>query len=192
MVNLKRKFWYIFLTTNAWKSLQGPQEITPDSLHNSPIASRCALRHSASSLSWSRWYCSWNTHTHTCMLLSYFRWRWRLTRSVITSLVQCGSVLGGGERRRKKKKSSPLGGAPVLPATSPDAFDPPHGPTTSWTRRGWGMAPGAGDAQTESDMITVQHTNTHTPYVWTCMQASCTKVLTYIRYCGFWTSCVRK
>lgn len=73
-----------------------------------------------------------------------------------------------------KRQFPPVGGAPVLPATSPDAFCPPPGPTTSWMRRGWGMAPGASDAQTDSNMNTAQRTNSfntnmcaHKSYVWT-------------------------
>lgn len=64
-------------------------------------------------------------HTHGHI---HTQQRLRITRIVTASLVQCSPAL--------EKKSSPVGGAPVLPATSPDAFDPPHGPTTSWMRRG--------------------------------------------------------
>lgn len=48
----------------------------------------------------------------------------------------CDSLFGAMHFCVGEKDSSPVGGAPVLPATSPDAFDPPHGPTTSGMRRG--------------------------------------------------------
>lgn len=149
-INYSMIFFMTVITTNAWKRLKGPDNITTDSVRNDTIASCCALSHSASNLSWSRWYCSWKTqadkHTHT-------------TKIKINE--DCDSLFGAMHFCVGEKDSSPVGGAPVLPATSPDAFDPPHGPTTSGMRRGWEMAPGAGDAQTSAQCNTplLEHAN---------------------------------
>lgn len=167
---------YVFATVMIPRSRREAPG-TSVSSRNSPVASRCARRHSASNLSWSRWYCALrkikkknnkkNIAKHSAWWVRTPR-RWELVK------------------RRRRKQSSPAGGAPALPATSLAACDPPRGPTTSWARRSWGMAPGAGNV--ESDVIKV-HKHTHSVLIDSSRTEPWADVLTYTGYRRLWTAC---
>ena len=74
-----------------------------------------------------------------------------------TALEQEWRWMGGAVASLQWRKHSPAGGALALPATSVDAAAPPHSSTSSWMRRGWGTAPGAGHVKS----LLMQRQNTH-------------------------------
>lgn len=112
---------------------------TPDVGLQPTLASCCACFHSASSRSWSRWYCSYKKQNNFKHLNMDIIKKWTSSQWFPTS---------------------PVEGAPALPATFPACDDPPRGPTTSWRRRGWGRAPGAADTRTDCSLCSLQ-TQTH-------------------------------